>query len=53
MRLIEVDPLPQRCIDCPEAKEGKELGLTEDAYCYNCDYALDRWIIARDEVAEV
>lgn len=51
MELIEKNPLPQRCIDCPEAKEAKELGLTEDAYYYNCDFALDRWTIARPKVA--
>ena len=39
----EVSPLPKRCVKCQEAKEGKEMGLTEDAYCYNCDYALERW----------
>lgn len=51
MELIEVNPLPQRCIECQEAKEAKELGLTEDAYCYNCDWALDRWRIAGSKVA--
>ncbi len=45
MKIIEANPLPQRCIDCPEAKEGEALGLGPDAYCYNCDYALDRFII--------
>lgn len=53
MKLVEVSPLPQRCLECPEAKEAKELGLTEDAYCYNCDFALDRWQIVKtdEEVA--
>ena len=27
---IEVNPLPERCIDCKED-------------CYNCDYTLDRF----------
>ena len=49
MRLREVKPLPKRCRKCPEAKEGKKMGLTEDAYCYNCDYALERWEIIKDE----
>lgn len=47
IELIEVNPLPQRCLECPEAAEAKELGLTEDAYCYNCDFALDRWQMVR------
>ena len=47
IELIEVDPLPDRCLNCPEAKEGEELGLGPDAYCYNCDYALDRWKIVK------
>lgn len=51
MEFIEKKPLPQRCIDCPEAKEAKELGLAEDAYCYNCDWALDRWQIVKTESA--
>ena len=45
MKIIEANPLPQRCIECPEAKEGEELGVGPDAYCYNCDFALDRFII--------
>lgn len=49
IKYIEVNPLPQRCLECQEAKEGKALGLTEDAYCYNCDFALDRWKIVKDE----
>lgn len=49
MRFREVKPLPKRCRKCPEAKEGKKMGLTEDAYCYNCDYALERWEIIEDE----
>lgn len=47
IELIEVDPLPDRCLECPEAREGEELDLGPDAYCYNCDYALDRWKIAK------
>ena len=41
-KLVEVNPLPQRCLECPEAKEAEALGLGVDAYCYNCDFALDR-----------
>ena len=47
--LIEVDPLPKRCLECPEAREGEEMGLGPDAYCYTCDYALDRWKIVEKE----
>ena len=49
IELIEVDPLPDRCLEGPEAREGEELGLGPDAYCYNCDYALDRWKIVKIE----
>ena len=48
-KLVEVSPLPDCCVNCPEAKEGKELGLTEDTYCYNCDFALLRWQIVKEE----
>ena len=51
MELIEKKPLPQCCLECQEAKEAKELGLTEDAYCYNCDHALERWTIVGSKVA--
>lgn len=43
--LIEADPLPPCCVDCRDAKIDKEMG--EDAYCYNCDYALLRWKIEK------
>lgn len=43
IEIIEADPLPTRCLECPDAKEGEEMGLGPDAYCYNCDYALDRF----------
>lgn len=43
--LIETDPLPTCCVDCREAEE--TMGLTEDAYCYNCDFALLRWKIEK------
>ena len=46
MELIEKS-LPERCLNCEEAKEAKSRGLTEDAYCYNCDWALDRWEIVK------
>lgn len=49
IEIIEVSPLPQRCLECPEAKEGEELGVGVDAYCYNCDYALDRFQIIKIE----
>lgn len=49
MKLVEVNPLPQRCLECPEAKEAEELGLGVDAYCYNCDFALDRWKIVKTD----
>lgn len=45
IEIREVHPLPQRCLDCPEAAEAEAMGLTVDAYCYNCDYALDRFEI--------
>lgn len=47
IEIIEVNPLPERCLNCEEAKEGEALGLSVDAYCYNCDYALDRFKIIR------
>ena len=53
MKIIEANPLPQRCIDCPDAKEGEALGLGSDAYCYNCDYALDRFIIVDSKLPQV
>ena len=40
---FELHPLPRRCIECEEAKEGEAMGLTPDAYCYNCDYELMRF----------
>ena len=46
--IIERKPLPQRCVDCEDAKEGKALGVGVDAYCYNCDYALERFEIIKD-----
>lgn len=45
MEIVEVNPLPQRCLECQEKKEAEELGLGPDAYCYNCDFALDRFVI--------
>ena len=45
IKYVEVTPLPERCLNCPEAKEVEEMGLGPDAYCYNCDWALDRFII--------
>ena len=53
MEIKEVNPLPQRCLECQEAKEAKELVLTEDAYCYNCDYALDRFIIVDSKLPQI
>ena len=47
--IIERNPLPQRCLECEEAAEGEALGLSVDAYCYNCDYALDRFQIVKTE----
>lgn len=49
MELREVRPLPKRCRECPEAKKAKKLGFAEDAYCYNCDFALERWEIVKDD----
>lgn len=49
MKVIEKQPLPNECVDCRIAKEGREQGLSEDAYCYNCDYALNRWEIIIDK----
>lgn len=45
IEIVEVSPLPRVCADCPEAKEAEEMGLCVDAYCYNCDYALERFKI--------
>ena len=56
LEIIEVKPLPQRCIDCEEkaklyfaADEAEKLRMEieEDFYfdCGSCDYALDRFII--------
>ena len=47
IEIIEVNPLPERCLNCEEAKEGEALGVGVDAYCYNCDYALDRFKIIK------
>lgn len=47
IEIIEVNPLPQRCLECAEAAEGEELGVGPDAYCYNCDYALERFQIIK------
>ena len=33
---IEVNPLPERCVDCKED-------------CYNCDFALDRFQITKEQ----
>lgn len=49
LEIIEVSPLPERCVNCQEAKEGEELGVGVDAYCYNCDYALDRFLLVKVE----
>lgn len=46
MEVIEVSPLPQVCQECEEVKE---YGV--DAACYNCDYALERFIIINNEKA--
>ena len=51
MELVEKVPKPQRCIECQEAKEGEEMGVGPDAYCYNCDWALDRWEIVNTKTA--
>lgn len=48
MEIKEVSPLPKRCVECEEAKAGKAMGLSEDAYCYNCDYALERWVVVEE-----
>lgn len=50
MELIEKS-LPERCVNCQERKEGEEMGVGPDAYCYNCDWALDRWEIVRTKTA--
>ena len=49
MKIIEEKPLPEVCVNCPEAAEGKKMGVGEDAYCYNCDYALRRWKIVEED----
>lgn len=49
LKLIEVEPLPQRCQECQEAKEGAAMGLSANAYCYNCDYALERFQIVNED----
>lgn len=49
LKIVEVQPLPQRCQECQEAKEAEEMGLGPDAYCYNCDYALERFEIITEE----
>lgn len=41
MEWREVSPLPQRCIECKEIE------------CYNCDYALDRWYLPREEELKI
>lgn len=43
MEQSEERGLPKRCLDCDERREGEQLGLGPDAYCYNCDFALDRF----------
>lgn len=43
LEIIEVFPLPERCLNCQEAKEGEAMGVGVDAYCYNCDFALERF----------
>jgi hypothetical protein len=53
MKLVEVSPLPERCLKCKVAKKSQKKGLTEDAYCYNCDFALERWQIVKDDEATV
>ncbi|MDL2273404.1 hypothetical protein LJC34_02510 [Oscillospiraceae bacterium OttesenSCG-928-G22] len=47
MEIREVTPLPPRCLECEDAKDGIALGVGVDAYCYNCDYALDRFEIVK------
>ena len=49
LKIIEVEPLPQRCLDCQEAQEAEKMGLTPDAFCYKCDYALERFQIIKEE----
>lgn len=49
IKFLEVSPLPERCLKCKEAAEARKLGLTEDAYCYNCDYALERFYIVETD----
>lgn len=53
MKIIEANPLPERCLNCLDAKEGEELGLGPDAYCYNCDYALERFIILDSKLPQI
>lgn len=49
LEIVEVSPLPERCVNCEEAKEGEAMGVGVDAYCYNCDYALDRFRLVKIE----
>ena len=44
MEIREKPILPKRCVDCQERKEMEGL-VSPDAYCYNCDWALDRFEI--------
>lgn len=53
MKIIEANPLPERCLNCLDAKEGEELGLGPDAYCYNCGYALERFIILDSKLPQI
>ena len=39
----EEKALPRRCKDCQERKAAERIGLSPDAYCYNCDYELERF----------
>lgn len=50
MEIREKPILPQRCIDCQERKEAESMGLGPDAYCYNCDWALDRFEIVNPKI---
>ena len=44
MEIREKPILPKRCVDCQERKEMEGL-VSPDAYCYNCDFALERFEI--------
>lgn len=46
---IEVKPLPQVCQECQEKKEAEAMGLGPDAYCYNCDFFLERFQMVKVE----